>query len=195
MPTALGATKYSRKLSRLTARCSRSPYFPDAIVTSSLSRRIHLGAKRVYQMDSSGQQLPRGQAFRRRTGMVVEYTACLVRAECPHPARPRSKRDRSHLLVSENAIFLLSAADDFILISDPFTCPQIQEIGVSIRHMRIGPKLIQLASKTVVGVRGSICVFKFVDFVQTVNCRRFVLGNAKIPIVKRWSKKKEKCKE
>ena len=127
--------------------------------------------------------------------MVVEYIAGLVRTKRPHPARPRSKRNRGHLIVSENAILLLSAADDFKLVSDPFTCQQIHRVAIYIRHIVCRPKLLQLASKTIVGVRGGICVFKFVDFAQTAHRRSFVRGNAKILIVKRWRKNKKKCKK
>lgn len=143
--------------------------------------------------DLSGQKLPRGQASRRRAGMVVKYASCLVCAERPHPARPRSKRNRSHLIVSDNALFLLSAAYDFKLVSGPFPCQQLHRVPIYIGHIFCWPKLLQLAGKTVVGVRSGKCVFKFVDFAQTSNRRSFVLGNASI--VKRWSKNYEQCKK
>jgi hypothetical protein len=126
--------------------------------------------------------------------MVVEHIAGLVRAERPHPARPRFKRNRCHLIVSDNSVFLGDAADNFKLVSYPFSGQQIHGVAVYIAHIFCWPKLLQLASKTVVGVRGGIRVFKFLDFAETAHRSSFVLRNAKIFIVKRWCKNKKKCK-
>jgi len=139
--------------------------------------------------------MPRGQALGRGAGLLVKYGSGLVRAERPHPARPRSKRNRSHLIVIDNAIFSLSAADDFKLVSDPFARQQLHTVAVYIRDIFCWSKFLQLAGKTVVGVRGGKCIFKFVDFAQTAHRGCLVLGNAKVLIVKRWSKNYEKCKK
>jgi hypothetical protein len=58
--------------------------------------------------------------------MVVKYIAGLVCAERPHPGRPGPKWNRSHLIGSDNAVLLLSARNDFVLVSEPLTCQKIR---------------------------------------------------------------------